>query len=103
MKNACNVKCGRRSFRNILSGVATQNADRLMGRARLANKLAKSLRGRSRKRAYAVKGQALLELTKRFPERIRIVHDFPSPRCVLVQAPRACFGLHAPAILFGAA
>jgi hypothetical protein len=103
MKKICKQKRGRRNFRNILSRVATQNADRLMGRARLANKLAKSLRGRSRRKAYAVKSETLLELTRRFPERIRIVHDFASPRFVLVQAPRDRFGLHAPAILFEAA
>jgi hypothetical protein len=91
---------GKPSFQTILNDVASQNARNLMGRARLANMIAKSLRGSSRARAYAIKSHALLELTTRFPERVRILNDFRTPRFVLVKARRARFGLHAPAELF---
>jgi hypothetical protein len=92
---------GRRGFRNILRSVASENAVRLMGRARIANRVAKSLHGESRVRAYAVKTQALLRLTSRFPERVWVVNDFNTPRFVLVKVPIFRFGLHAPSYMFG--
>jgi hypothetical protein len=94
-------KRGNRTFRKILNSVASDNAVRLMGRARLANIVAKSVRGESRVRTYAIKTQALLRLTSRFPERVRIVYDFNTPRFVLVKVPIFRFGLHAPSYLFG--
>src|SRR5713226_3895143 len=100
MKSDRGQEQGKPSFQTILNDVASQNARYLMGRARLANMIAKSLRGSSRARAYAIKSQALLELTMRFPERVRIINDFRTPRYVLVKGRRARFGLHAPADLF---
>jgi hypothetical protein len=93
-------RLGQQTFRSILNEVAPENASRLMGRARTANKLAKSLHGRSRVRAYAVKSRAVLGLTTTFPDQVRIVIDFNTPRFVVVQAPAACFGLHVPVGLF---
>jgi hypothetical protein len=101
MKAKDDLRRRKRSFRNILSGVVSENAHRLMGRAHLTNKLAKSLRGQARLRAYEVKTRALLELATRSPERTRIVNDFRSPRFVLVKTRRSRFGLHAPASVFG--
>src|SRR5438132_976957 len=100
MKGAYKQELQRPNFRKILRSVASQNAAQLMGRARLANALAKSLRGQARARAYAVKAQALLDFKLRFPERVRIVNDPHTPRFVLVKASRPRFGLHAPAALF---
>jgi hypothetical protein len=100
MTNPHGRKREKRTFRNVLNSVASDNAVRLMGRARLANIIAKSVRGESRVRAYAIKTQALLRLTSRFPERVRVVTDFNTPRFVLVRVPISRFGLHAPAYLF---
>lgn len=100
MKRTDDQKRDKLSFRQILDGVASQNARQLMGRARLANKLAKSLGGQSRARAYAVKTRALLGLTTQFPERVKIITDFRTPRYVLVKSLRTRFGLHAPEIQF---
>lgn len=69
-----------------------------MRRARTANQLAKSLHGRSRVRAYAVKTRAVLGLTVGFPDRIRIYIDFKTPGFLLVKAPTVYFGLHIPAV-----
>ncbi len=91
----------QRTFRSILDNVASENAVRLMGRARIANRIAKALRGESRMRAYAVKHETLLSLTRVFPERVRIVNDITTPRFVLVKTATTRFGLHAPAHLFG--
>ena len=90
----------RPNFQDILGDVATLNARRLMARARLANRLAKSLRGQNRWSAYTLKSRALFELVARFPERVRIVNDTRTPRFVVVKVPRDRFGLHAPAGLF---
>jgi hypothetical protein len=94
---------GHQTFRTILSEVAPENASKLMGRARTANKLAKSFHGRSRARAYAVKSGALLRLATTFPDQVRIVIDLNTPRFVVVQAPAARFGLHVPSRILGGA
>ena len=87
------------TFRGILEEVAPKNARKLMQRAQAANRLAKSLRGRSRARAYAVKTRAVRRLAKRFPNRVRIVVDITTPGFVLVRVPQVNFGLHVPANL----
>lgn len=71
-----------------------------MNRARLANKLAKSLRGQSRQSAYAIKHRALLELRLRFPRRVQLIDDSDAPHLVIVNVPNHHFALHAPAQLF---
>lgn len=48
------------SFRQIVEKVGPANARRLIERAQTANRLAKSLRGKARANAYAVKTEALL-------------------------------------------
>jgi hypothetical protein len=87
---------GKRTFRGILNEVASENANKLMRRARIANKLAKSLKGRSRSRAYEVKSRAVLGLRKGFPDGVRVVHDCDTPGFVVVRVPAANFGLHVP-------
>lgn len=89
-----------KTFRGILGIVAGKNAQRLMERAQTANRLAKSLRGRSRQRAYAVKTEALIGLVRRFPEQIIVSNDVRTPHYVLINNVPACFGLHAPAHRF---
>jgi len=89
----------RPNFRNILATVASQNAQRLMDKAHLANRVAKSaMTGRSRLAAYNVKTRALLALNRQFPADIKVT---PDPRYgthfVLVQNPSVRFGLHARA------
>lgn len=90
----------QRTFRSILSEVAPQNASRIMHRARLANRVAKSARGSARKNAYRVKTDALVTLTRRFPEQVFISNDPRTPDFVLVRNVGARFGLHAPARQF---
>ena len=98
MVNRHKRKSTRQTFRSILNKVAPENANKLMRRARIANQLAKSLHGRSRVRAYAVKTRAVLGLTVGFPDRIRICIDFKTPGFLLVKAPTVYFGLHVPAV-----
>jgi len=100
MVNRHKQKSTRQTFRSIMNKVAPENANKLMRRARTANQLAKSLHGRSRVRAYAVKTRAVLGLTAGFPDRIRICIDFNTPGFLLVKAPAVYFGLHVPAGIF---
>ena len=99
MANRSRGNCAK-TFSGILGIVAGKNAQRLMERAQTANRLAKSLRGRSRQRAYAVKTEALIGLVKRFPEQIIVHNDVRTPRYVLIKNAKGCFGLHGPAYRF---
>lgn len=87
----------KQTFTSILGRVAAHNAFRLMERASVANRLAKTTSGRARSRVYRVKTDALVNLSKSFPEQIFISNDPRTPRFVLVRNVRARFGLHAPA------
>jgi hypothetical protein len=89
-----------RSFRQIVAAVEDQNADRLIARARTANRLAKMSGGTPRRTAYAIKARALTCLAERFPDRVCVVLDYDAPGFVLVTFTRNRSGLHAPASLF---
>src|SRR5438552_1075617 len=86
----------RTTFESILAEVGARNSRRLMSRATIANRLAKTLRGRARKRAYDVKHSALLSLSMRFPKTVTICNDPQLPGFVIVGDLSARFGLHAP-------
>ena len=91
-----------RTFNQILKRLETQNAERLIERARTANRLAKSAPdSRARHRAYRVKVGALINLRRRFPARTSVTKDPRIPSFVIVrydssQTGARC-GLHAPA------
>lgn len=94
-----------RTFNQILTRLEAQNAERLLEKARVANRLAKSASGsRARRRAYSVKLDALLNLRRRFPARISITTDPRIPSFVIVEyaSPNTGVrsGLHAPASEF---
>lgn len=91
----------RRTFRETVGHEADVNAERLMRRARLANRIAKSSEGRARRAAYRVKAAALVGLRERFPHRVELEADPLLPTFVIVRVTDSRFGLHAPAELFG--
>lgn len=91
-----------RTFNQILARLESQNAERLLEKARAANRLAKSATdGRARRRAYRVKIDALLNLRRRFPARTNVTTDPRIPSFVIVKyaSPHTGvrYGLHAPA------
>jgi hypothetical protein len=91
-----------RTFNQILTRLEAQNAERLLKKARAANRLAKSAPdGRARRRAYRVKVDALLNLRRRFPARTSVTTDPRIPSFVIVEyaSPHTGVrsGLHAPA------
>ncbi len=90
------------TFNQILKRLETRNAERLIEKARAANRLAKSASdSRARRRAYRVKTDALINLRRRFPARTSVVIDPRIPSFVIVQyvSPQrgVLCGLHAPA------
>ncbi len=90
------------TFSQILKRLETQNAERLIEKARTANRLAKSAPdSRARGCAYRVKVNALLNLRRRFPARTSVMTDLRIPTFVIVEyaSPQtgARCGLHAPA------
>ena len=85
-----------KTFTDILETVARKNAQSLMERAHIANRLAKSLSGPSRQRAYAIKTEALVGLVRKFPEHTIVLNDVRTPRYVLIKSANGCFGLHGP-------
>lgn len=86
-----------RTFSGILGIVAGNNAQMLVERAQTANRLAKSLGGRSRRRAYATKTKALIGLVESFPEQMIVLDDVRTPHYVLIKDEAGWFGLHGPA------
>jgi hypothetical protein len=90
------------TFNQILERLETQNAERLIEKARTANQLAKSAPDScARRRAYRIKVDALLNLRRRFPAHTSVTRDPRIPSFVIVQyaSPQtgARCGLHAPA------
>ena len=90
------------TFNQILKRLETQNAERLIEKARTANRLAKSAPDRrARRRAYRVKTEALLNLRRCFPARTNVMTDPRIPSFVIVEyaSPQTSVrcGLHAPA------
>jgi hypothetical protein len=90
----------KKSFRSLLAQVAPMNAQSIMRRARLANSLAKTTSGRARRAAYNVKTDALVALTKGFPNRVTLQYDLRLPQMIVVRVAETRFALHAPAHRF---
>lgn len=91
-----------RTFNRILEGVETTNAEHLMKKARTANLLAKTTNDRrTRRRAYRIKTDALLNLRHHFPARTTVTIDPRMPWFIIVEYESmhkgVRHGLHAPA------
>ena len=68
MKRMKRAEAKTQTFKQILKLLETRNAERLIEKARTANRLAKSAPdSRARRRAYRIKVDALLNLRRRFP------------------------------------
>jgi hypothetical protein len=87
-------------FEEILRRVELRNADRIMQRARLANRIAKTLDGNPKARAYRVKHKALIALANKFPDQIKVTRDASLEEILIIKVVRASFGLHIPANCF---
>jgi hypothetical protein len=92
----------RQTFRELYEGLEGNNADKLMDRARTANRIAKTMQtARARLGAYRVKHNALLALKEKFPTKVMVSLDPQyGSYFVLVKDMESRFGLHAPARFF---
>jgi hypothetical protein len=102
MKRMKRTEAKTQTFKQILKQLETRNAQRLIERARTANRLAKSApSSRARRRAYRVKVGALINLRRHFPACTRVTTDPCIPSFVIIRydSPQtgARYGLHAPA------
>ena len=84
------------TFSQILADVEKDNSEKLMSRARLANRLAKRSRGDQRQSAYSVKSKALNSLVKKMPTRIDIRKDIILTDFVVIELKNTNVGLHFP-------
>lgn len=90
----------KKSFNQLLQETAVQNRSFLMQKAKDANRLAKSVSGRNRRKSYQVKVTALKALATKFASDVRILADRKTPNMIVVSVEGAGFGLHAPGYLF---
>ncbi|CAN5759714.1 hypothetical protein BH20ACI4_BH20ACI4_20800 [soil metagenome] len=85
-----------KTFNEILREISQKNSEQLMKKARLANFLAKRLRGKKRAAAYRVKSNALCSLVKKIPNRVRISKDLKLTEFIVVELRSEQSGLHLP-------
>ncbi len=90
----------KRSFSETVRNLETKNSERLMRKARRANRIAKSLRGAGRRLAYSVKSSALVALATKLPAKSRVRSDNVIMDFVVVELKQGKGGLHCPAKLF---
>lgn len=84
------------TFNQILSRVEKDNSEKLMRKARLANRLAKTRRGAQRQTAYSVKTRALGSLVRKMPALVDIRRDIILTDFVVVELKNTNSGLHFP-------
>ncbi|MCS6875212.1 MAG: hypothetical protein N2Z23_07440 [Pyrinomonadaceae bacterium] len=63
------------TFRQILKEVEKTNVESLAKKAITANRLAKTLYGRSRRNAYRVKTETIIYVAKKMPKFVKIKED----------------------------
>lgn len=90
------MKRNKATFSKILEQAELKNSQRLMAKARLANRLAKKSRGANRQTAYRIKATALCSLVKRLPHHVRVFKDIKLTDFVIVELNREPSGLHLP-------
>lgn len=90
------MKSNRLNFNKILERIEQANSERLMTKARTANRLAQKLRGVNRQMAYFVKSNALCSLVRKLPDYIRVSKDVKLRDFVVIELQGERSGLHLP-------
>jgi hypothetical protein len=85
------------TFNQILNDTEKEHSERLMRKARRANRIAKTLYGHRKQLAYGVKHKALKSLVEKMPERTAIRKDFYLTDFVIIELKDIPSGLHFPA------
>lgn len=89
------MKINKPTFDKILEQAEQKNSERLMAKARLANRIAKNSRGVKRRTAYYIKSIALCSLVKKLSRRVRVFKDVKLTDYV-VELKKQHSGLHLP-------
>ena len=90
------MKTNKPTFDKILERTEQKNSERLMAKARLANRIAKGSRGVNRRTAYSVKSTALCSLVKKLSCHVRVFKDIKLTDFVVVELKKERSGLHLP-------
>lgn len=90
------MKNTKPTFNEILIQTGWKNSGKLMAKARLANRLAKTSRGRNRRIAYGVKAKALKFLVEKMPNKVSIRQDIKLTEFVVIELRNTQSGLHTP-------
>ena len=90
------MKISKPTFDKILERTEQKNSERLMAKARLANRIAKGTRGVNRRTACYVKSTALCSLVKRLSRCVRVFKDVKLTDFVVVELKSEQSGLHLP-------
>ncbi len=88
----------RLTFREILAGAEKGNSERLMKKARRANRIAKIKKGHQKQIAYSVKAKALGFLVRKMPDRVCVRRDIILTDFVVIELKNTNQGLHFPVI-----
>ena len=92
------MKQNKRTFSKILEQIEQKNSERLMAKARLANRLAKKFHDARRRTAYQIKAKALCSLVKNLSNRVRVSKDIGLTDFVVVGLKSEHSGLHLPIV-----
>ena len=90
----------KRSFNDILTAESVKNGERLMSKARIANRVAKASNGPNRQSAYKIKASTIERLLEKFPNKVRVHRDIRLNDFVVVALKNNGLGLHFPAEKF---
>ncbi|MBK8810560.1 MAG: hypothetical protein IPN69_07480 [Acidobacteria bacterium] len=90
------MKQTRKTFSEVIKGFEKCHSERLMAKARQANRIAKTVRGRSRRIAYDVKASALGMLVRTLPDHVVVRRDIVLTDFVVVELKNTNAGLHMP-------
>ena len=88
------MKQNKPTFNQILNGLEKSNSEKLMARARLANRIAKKTYGHKKQLAYGVKHKALCSLVHHLPAQVEIRKDIALTDFVIVELKNTQSGLH---------
>ena len=88
------MKQQKPTFNQLLNHLEKTNSEKLMKRARLANRLAKRSRGSQRQLAYSVKHNALSALVHHLPAQVEVRKDIVLTDFVVVELKTEQSGLH---------
>jgi hypothetical protein len=90
----------KRNFNDILREEGSRNGEKLMSKARIANRVAKASSGPNRQSAYKIKASTIERLLEKFPNKVRVHRDIRLDDFVVVALRNNGLGLHFPSDRF---